>query len=63
MAAFHARAVKDRNRMLIVDDFVLAPKTGVGAVRRLMPVALGPRHDGKKEVIDLRLTLSESATE
>jgi hypothetical protein len=64
VAAFHARAVKDRNRMLIVGDFVLALKRPeVGAVLRLMPVAFGPRHDGKKEVIDFRLILSESATE
>jgi len=42
---------------------VLARKTGAGALRRPVLVALGLRHDGKKEIIDFRLAASESAAE
>jgi len=42
---------------------VLARKTGAGALRRPVLVALGIRFDGKKEVIDFRLAASESAVE
>jgi hypothetical protein len=36
---------------------------GAGALRRPVLVALGLRHDGKKEVIDYRLARGESAAE
>jgi transposase-like protein len=42
---------------------VLARKTGAGAIKWPVLVALGLRPDGKKEVIDVRLTASESAAE
>jgi len=42
---------------------VLARKTGAGALRRPVLVALGIRHDGKKEIIDFQLAGSESAAE
>src|ERR1700733_8674048 len=42
---------------------VLARKTGAGALRRPVLVALGLRQDGKKEVIDFRLARGESAAE
>ena len=42
---------------------VLARRTGAGALRRPVLVALGLRPDGKKEVIDFRLAGSESAAE
>jgi transposase-like protein len=42
---------------------VLARKTGAGALRRPVLVALGLRPDGKKEIIDFRLAASESAAE
>ena len=41
----------------------LARKTGAGALRRPVLVALGLREDGKKEVIDFRLARGESAAE
>jgi putative transposase len=63
VAAFHARPLKDQYRVLILDGVVLARKTGAGAIRRPVLVALGLRHDGKKEIIDFRLAQSESAAE
>lgn len=63
VAAFHARPLRDRYRVLMLDGVVLARKTGAGAIRRPVLVALGLRPDGKKEVIDFRLAASESAAE
>ncbi len=47
----------------MLDGVVLARKTGAGALRRPVLVALGLRHDGKKEIIDYRLARGESAVE
>src|SRR5262245_3334779 len=55
VAAFHARPLKDRYQALMLDGVVLSRKTGAGAVRRPVLVALGLRPDGKKEIIDFRL--------
>jgi putative transposase len=63
VAAFHARPLKDRYHVLMLDGVVLARKTGAGAIRRPVLVALGLRPDGKEEVIDFRLAQSESAAE
>jgi putative transposase len=63
VAAFHARPLRDCYRELMLDGVVLARKTGAGAIRRPVLVALGLRPDGKKEVIDFRLAASESAAE
>lgn len=63
VAAFHRRPLRDRYKALMLDGVVLARKTGAGALRRPVLVALGLRHDGKKEVIDFRLAASESAAE
>ncbi len=63
VAAFHARPLKERYRVVMLDGVVLARKTGAGAIRRPVLVALGLRRDGKKEVIDFRLAASESAAE
>src|SRR6266481_8518276 len=63
VAAFHARPLKDQYPVLMLDGVVLARKTGAGAIRRPVLVALGLRPDGKKEVIDFRLAQSESAAE
>ena len=52
VAAFHARPLANRYTALMLDGVVLARKTGAGAVRRPVLVALGLRHDGRKEVID-----------
>jgi len=63
VAAFHARPLKQHYRVLMLDGVVLARRTGAGAIRRPVLVALGLRPDGKKEVIDFRLAASESAAE
>ena len=63
VTAFHRRPLQNRYQALMLDGVVLARKTGAGALRRPVLVALGLRHDGKKEVIDFRLAASESAAE
>ncbi len=63
VAAFHRRPLANRYRALMLDGVVLARKTGAGALKRPVLVALGLRHDGKKEIIDFRLAGSESAAE
>ena len=61
--AFHRRRIATRFRALILDGIVVKRKTGAGALRRSVLVALGIREDGKKEVIDFRLAHSESGPE
>ena len=61
VAAFHRRPLKNACKALMLDGVVLARKTGAGALRRPVLVALGIRHDGKKEIIDVQLAASESA--
>ena len=63
VAAFHRRPLANRYQALMLDGVVLARKTGAGALKRPVLVALGLRHDGKKEIIDFRLAASESAAE
>ena len=63
VAAFHRRPLQNRYKVLMLDGVVLARKTGAGALRRPVLVALGLRPDGKKEIIDFRLAGSESAAE
>lgn len=63
VAAFHRRPLQNRYTALMLDGVVLARKTGAGALRRPVLVALGLRRDGKKEIIDFRLAASESAAE
>jgi transposase-like protein len=63
VAAFHRRPLQDHYKVLMLDGVVLARKTGAGALRRPVLVALGLRPDGKKEIIDFRLAGSESAAE
>jgi putative transposase len=62
-AAFHRRPLANRYQALMLDGVVLARKTGAGALKRPVLVALGLRPDGKKEIIDFRLAGSESALE
>jgi transposase-like protein len=59
--AFHRRLLKGSYRVLLLDGVVLSRKTGAGALRRPVLVALGIRADGKKEVIDFRQAPGESA--
>jgi transposase-like protein len=63
VAAFHRRPLRNGYTALMLDGVVLARKTGAGALKRPVLVALGLRSDGKKEVIDFRLAASESAAE
>src|ERR1700757_100266 len=63
VVAFHARPLTQSYRVVMLDGVVLARKTGAGALKRPVLVALGLRPDGKKEVIDFRLAASESAAE
>ena len=63
VAAFHGRPLANRYKALVLDGVVLARRTGAGALRCPVLVALGITHDGKKEIIDFRLAASESAVE
>jgi transposase-like protein len=54
VAAFHRRRLTGRYRVLVFDGVVLSRRTGAGALRRPVLVALGPRPDGHKEILDLR---------
>ena len=51
----------ERYKALMLDGVVLARKTGAGALKRPVLVALGIRADGKKEIIDFHLATGESA--
>lgn len=61
--AFHQRKIITRYRALVLDGVVLSRKTGAGAIKRPVLVALGILPDGRKEVLDFRLSQSESAAE
>ena len=63
VAAFHLRPLENRYTALMLDGVVLSRKTGAGALKRPVLVALGVRPDNKKEIIDFRLAASESAAE
>jgi putative transposase len=63
VASFHARPLANRYCQLMLDGVVLARRTGAGAIRRPVLVALGIRPDDRKEVIDFRLAGAESAAE
>jgi transposase-like protein len=60
VAAFHRRPLANRYRVLVLDGVVLSRKTGGGALRRPVLVALGIRLDGRKEIVDFRLAPAES---
>ena len=63
VSAFHNRPLSDRYRALLFDGVVLSRKTGAGAIKRPVLVALGILPNGHKEVIDYRLARSESQAE
>jgi transposase-like protein len=60
--AYHQRALSDQYEVLVLDGIVLRRRTGAGAQRRTMLVALGIKPDGKKEMIDFRQAAGESKT-
>src|SRR3972149_6702982 len=61
--AFHRRRLADKYKAIILDGVVLTKKTGAGAIKKIVLVALGIRHDLKKEVIDFYIAGSESEAE
>jgi transposase-like protein len=58
--AYHRRPLKDHYQVLILDGVVLKRKTGIGAQKRIILVALGIRSDGRKEIIDFQQARGES---
>ena len=48
--AYHQRALLDQYEVIVFDGIVMKRKTGIGAQRRTMLVALGIKADGKKEL-------------
>ena len=52
VAAFHRRPLQDIYPVLMLDGVVLSRKTGAGALKRPVLVALGMRGDGRKEILD-----------
>ena len=58
--AYHRRVLSDQYEVLVLDGIVMRRRTGTGAQRRTMLVALGIKPDGKKEVIDFRQAPGES---
>jgi transposase-like protein len=61
--AFHLRPLANRYRALLLDGVVLGRKTGGGALRRPVLVAMGLTFAGHKEILDFRLARSESQVE
>lgn len=61
--AFHRRKLSDCYKAIILDAVVLSKKTGAGAIKKIVLVAMGIRHDLRKEVIDFHITSSESEAE
>lgn len=61
--AFHRRRITPVFKAVILDGIIIKRKTGAGSMKRPVLVALGIRHDGKKEVIDFHLVKSESGAE
>jgi transposase-like protein len=58
--AYHRRPLENQYRFLIFDGVMLKKKTGAGSAKRVVLVALGITHEGKKEIIDFRLAPGES---
>jgi putative transposase len=57
---FHRRPIRKQYRFLVLDGVVLKRKTGAGAVKRVVLVALGITAEEKKEVIDFSIVPGES---
>jgi transposase-like protein len=60
VAAFHRRPLANRYRALLLDGVVLSRRTGGGALRRPVLVALGITGAGRKEILDFQLAPAES---
>jgi putative transposase len=60
VARFHQRPLADQYEALLFDGVVLGRRTGAGAVKRPVLVALGLLKDGRKEIIDYQMASGES---
>ncbi len=60
VTAFHRRPLANRYRVLVFDGVVLSRKTGMGALRRPVLVALGITVERRLEILDFRLAPAES---
>ena len=60
VAACHERPLADRYRFLLFDGVVLKRKSGAGAKKRVLLVAVGITEEGRNEVIDFYLAPGES---
>ncbi len=60
VATWHRRPLRDEYRSLVLDALTLRVKTPDGTRRRLMLVAYGLTHDGRRQLIDYRLAKTES---
>jgi transposase-like protein len=60
VAAYHRRPLARRYRFLLFDGVVLKRRSGAGAQKRVVLVALGITPDGRKEVIDFLVAPGES---
>jgi transposase-like protein len=60
VAAWHRRPLQDEYRYLLLDGLSLRVKTPDGAKRRLILVAYGITHTGRRRMIDYRLAKTES---
>lgn len=58
--AFHRRPLANRYRALVFDGVVLSRKSGMGALRRPVLVALGITLERRLEILDFRLAPAES---
>ena len=58
--AYQQRPLSDAYEVLLLDGIVMKRRTGVGAQKRTVLVALGIKADGKREVIDFRQVHGES---
>jgi len=58
--AFHCRPLKNKYRFLLLDGVVLKRRSGAGAIKRVVLVALGITPEGKKEAIDFLIAPGES---
>jgi len=58
--AYHQRPLSDTYEVLLFDGIVMKRRTGIGAQKRTVLVALGIKSDGKREVIDFRQVHGES---
>jgi putative transposase len=60
LARYHRRSIEDRYLYLFLDGIILKTKTGCGSKKKAVLVAYGIRVDGKRELIDFRVTTHES---